>query len=128
MPTLKFRAWNVRHNKMIDWPECQVRFLLSAFETKQYVFMQSTGRFDINEKEIFDGDIVHARASVEYSDDSTVADVIFGEDLQWQIRSDNYQHGLPLTWGGWDSLEVIGNIYTNPDLTEAKRKLAAHND
>jgi uncharacterized phage protein (TIGR01671 family) len=113
---------------MIDWPECQVRFLLSAFETKQYVFMQSTGRFDINEKEIFDGDIVHARASVEYSDDSTVADVIFGEDLQWQIRSDNYQHGLPLTWGGWDSLEVIGNIYTNPDLTEAKRKLAAHND
>lgn len=82
------------------------------------------GLMDKNGDEMYEGDIVEAIAIKEYSEKSCVSDVIFSiNDLQYQIRGlpnqgNSYNHGLPLTWGGWKSIEVIGNIYENHDLLE----------
>ena len=83
--------------------------------------MQSTGLTDKNGKEIFEGDVVtdgHTTGDIKnhptlgfymvddsgverwFSDDSTIED--FEEDVETAARI----------------LEIIGNIYTNPDLAE----------
>lgn len=77
----------------------------------------STGLHDINDKEIFEGDIIKAQANENYPDDSGIKEVMFNEqELAFQLRESGYSGGLPLTWGGWESLEIIGNIIDNPEL------------
>lgn len=76
-----------------------------------------TGLFDNNGTEIYEGDIVDANAKPEHIEKTGIHEVIFNKkDLQYQLRSAGYEHGLPLTWGGWMSLRVIGNVYQKPVL------------
>lgn len=91
--------------------------LEGSFE--DYVIMQFTGLKDKNGKGIYEGDIVNAIAEEDYQEETRTSDVIFAKDFQWQIRYRKcYEHGLPVNWGGWASLEVVGNIYENPNLLE----------
>lgn len=79
-----------------------------------------TGLFDKVGTEIYEGDIVQANAEPEHIEETGVYEVVFNaKDLQYQLRSAGYDHGLPLTWGGWMSLRVIGNVYQNPELRPA---------
>lgn len=135
MREIKFRG--KRLNRHGDWvygslvyrPESGVTPDIFDWTTKQYYPVdpesvgQLTGRKDKGGKEIYEGDIVKAIAEPDYPDSSITSDVIFGDTLQFQIRNKSeydtefeYLSGLPLTWGGWESLEVIGNIYENPEL------------
>ena len=76
-----------------------------------------TGLKDENGVGIYEGNIVKAVAENQFKDEDLISDVIFKTDLQWQIRSGKkYEHGLPLVWGGWVSIEIIGNIFENKDL------------
>lgn len=76
-----------------------------------------TGLLDKVGTEIYEGDIVQANAEPEHIEETGVYEVVFNEkDLQYQLRSAGYEHGLPLTWGGWMSLRVIGNVYQKPVL------------
>lgn len=82
---------------------------------------QYTGLKDKNGKEIYEGDVVVAVAEEKYLDRSITSDVVFNTNGGWQVRerpaSDwTYEHGLAIEWGGWESIEVIGNIYENPEL------------
>ncbi len=78
---------------------------------------QYTGLKDKYGVEIYEGDIVIAKAKDGYEKESLTSDVLFNPDDGWQIRTDGvdsrYGHGLPITWGGWTSIEVIGNIHEN---------------
>ncbi|HFU4060470.1 TPA: YopX family protein [Streptococcus suis] len=74
----------------------------------QVILMQSTGLFDKNGKEVFEGDVVKIfddkLSKIYYSDGAFCVDILNG--------------GTPLHAFLSDQLEVIGNIYENPELVE----------
>ena len=131
----RFRAWDKIHKTMyeaddimyIDFEEKEicVKTLFfekaSRYDFDDIVLMQSTGLRDKNGKEIFEGDVVtdgHTTGDIKnhptlgfymvdnngverwFSDGSTIED--FDEDVETVARI----------------LEIIGNIYENPELLE----------
>ena len=131
----RFRAWNKAAKAMyevddimsIDFGKSEicVKTLFfgkfSYYDLDDIVFMQSTGLTDKNGKEIFEGDVVtdgHTTGDIKnhptlgfymvddngierwFSDDATIED--FEEDVETAHRI----------------LEIVGNIYTNPELLE----------
>ena len=87
--------------------------------------MQSTGLKDKNGKEIFEGDIVKRyrspffKAEWEYQIETVVkreACLVLGKKFGKNFATISF--GLPFTKN--DLLEVIGNIYENPELLEVK--------
>ena len=86
-------------------------------EDDKYVWLQSTGLTDKNEKEIYEGDIVKIDTGSKIYYDVVVwsADENKLEENMWCLR--NYE-------GFWTSeMEVIGNIYENPELLEEIKRM-----
>lgn len=82
-------------------------------EDEDATIMQSTGLYDKNGKEIFEGDIVKMAKDV-YSD-PTYYEVIRHRGGAYRLESN--QHGCEL-WLRHTNCEVIGNVYENPELLE----------
>lgn len=118
----KFRAWDVHEEKMFtndqliiwngnvyanDNSELNVNNLKGWSIDEKYL-MQSTGLKDKNGKEIYDGDIVliygEKISKVFYSQGSFCVDILNG--------------GTPLHGFSPKQLEVIGNVWENPELME----------
>lgn len=81
---------------------------------------QYTGQSDKNGKEIYEGDIVKATEEEEFGGGIIVAPISWHHESGWCVF-DNYEnagraHGLDIAWGGWKSVEVIGNVFENPEL------------
>lgn len=137
---IKFRAWDVRNSQMVyepflfqkrpdylDNPEPFVyygddRDYEDGIARLCYV-MQFTGLHDKNGKEIYEGDVVRF-----YIDDEAMQ---YTYTVEWDDFSYKLIHATPhldrLCWGGinriseigWE-VEVIGNIYENPELLQEK--------
>lgn len=127
---IKFRAWNPDDAKM-EYPlvfeictDGALKPLINCSDGnrayKDYPLMQYTGLKDINGKEIYEGDIVK-------SGSRTMQLVFKQEACQfWLIWKDydGINRFKPLTATYWDdnnsfindSIQVIGNIYENPEL------------
>lgn len=133
---IKFRAWDKESKTMdtvrrITWTDGDITDVylenIGLRRLDQVVLMQSTGLIDVNGGEIFEGDILSRKTHVW----------MYGSDLnEWVTES------YPVVWqdGGWylneeplafileegvyrdgfrrTALEVIGNIYENPNLLE----------
>ena len=124
MREIKFRAW-VKEKKaifeviLIDYVTKKVTYLLERVghllsirdaKFNDIEFMQYTGLKDKNNKEIYEGDIFHIGSKkilyvVEWIDCGLKGRQI--KNISW-IGLDYWK----------DDIEVIGNIYENPELME----------
>ena len=118
----KFRAWDRTRNKMIDVDEIHfdngkldfigdaITFMRKANEIE---LIQSTGLFDKNGQEIFEGDVVKMAKDV-YSE-PTYYEVVRHRGGAYILESK--QHGFKL-WLRHTDCEVVANIYENKELLE----------
>lgn len=114
----KFRAWN-SETKEIEvfktYEEISELFLALSADDGFYSIMQSTGLFDRNGKEIFEGDILDYRgrkALVRWH--GSYASFIYRFVDELQNRNTEWK---PL-YLAYMKCEIIGNIYENPELLE----------
>lgn len=118
---IKFRAWYKLSNEMLSEPFDGEHFgettslnlvITGCEEDEHQILMQFTGLKDKNGVEIYEGDIVKAK-NHEYE---TVGKVWF---------DDEYWHGWAIGETRISAFirqyfEVVGNIYENPELLDAK--------
>lgn len=91
--------------------------LPKAYYIIEDTLSQSTGKIDINGKEIFEGDIVKGTISSAWGKGEIICEVRFENDGYYCIerrQNNEYQHKLMFS----KKLEVIGNIWDNPNLIE----------
>lgn len=127
----KFRAWDVHNKKMLVvndicnlfWEntffECyelvpdpkgkrEYELIDHRIDFEDCVLMRSTGVLDKNGKEIFEGDVVNIfdekLSKIYFSEGAFCVEVLNG--------------GTPLHVYLSEHLELIGNIYENPELLE----------
>lgn len=77
------------------------------------VLIQSTGLKDKNDKEIYEGDVVHA-----YSEGARLIGVIEYFDNAYCIKDKNGIYNS--LWTNAEQYEIIGDIYRNPELVEGE--------
>lgn len=118
----KFRAWDKETKTMNGMAEIY-RNRNQEIELhprdENIILMQSTGLFDKNNKEIFEGDIVQFEDCYEVSDFLYINTGII-EWCQGGFHVTNRDSVLMEDLFDGDSLDVtiIGNIYENPELLE----------
>ena len=84
-----------------------------CYDFDDIILMQSTGLFDKNDKEIFEGDII--KMSKDVYSEPTYYEVVRHRGGAYRLESK--QHGCEL-WLRHTDCEVVGNIYENPELLE----------
>ena len=130
--TPKFRAWDSAKKEMFndtfaitESGQVVVVEQESVVCPPDYVFvnhlviMQSTGLFDRNGQEIFEGDIVRQVRTQPTTENKTITGGVTMLEGAWVIMNDCEQLASYL-WSETDENEVLGNIYENPELLEIK--------
>lgn len=122
MMEIKFRAWNKCHEfmmeevELIDFRNQRVKYDSEWWENDSIEIMQYTGMKDTNDKEIYEGDIVR----LVYDGAVYTYQVVFDlSELDFKATNgnENYKnHFLYPTC--CECVEIIGNIYENPELEE----------
>lgn len=81
------------------------------------ILMQSTGLFDTNGVEIFEGDVVETI----YSEKLFTGVIVYDqEETDFKATNGRNEYGNNFCYlGGNDSNIVIGNVYENPNLLES---------
>lgn len=111
MREIKFRAWSLEHNTM--WHDIHKTTYFEQFlSNDKRIVMQYTGLKDKNGKEIHEGDIVVDHSDV---DDKRRYQIIW-ENAGFEMQTKYLMRMLRIG----DFLEVIGNIYENPELLGSK--------
>ncbi|WP_314913871.1 YopX family protein [Streptococcus constellatus] len=114
----KFRVWDKTYKKLglIDADMTYRDF--QSLKIDNFIFMQSTGLFDKNGVEIFEGDVVVMNGWRRQV-------VTFGtQEVEEDFGSVRIYRGFNLYLGGgypnavMSEFEVVGNIYENPELVE----------
>lgn len=132
---LKFRAWDKKTKEYFHisdlWnsgtnPEC---FNFNGWtdnfgnkgRLKDIAIEQYTGLKDVNDEEVYEGDIVHGYdPEPDRDDDYIFSSVIEVVNFKWgsfwlgDFKNQIMLYTPPI-------IEVIGNVHTNPELLEDKR-------
>ena len=141
MREYKFRAWDALLNHMsnpfklgdtfINWADDDIGMLLNFFLSKKRgTIMSFTGLQDINGKDLAEGDIVRRRVFIRDKHQYNTGQII--RYAEWQsfiyhqigdACGDSYIGDMPVDQcisainPTVTSLEIIGNIYENPELS-----------
>lgn len=124
----RFRAWLKNDKKMIDvdeihWDRDRLDFIGDAItfmrKADEIELMQSTGLYDKNGREIFEGDIVRQVRTQPTTENEIVVGIVTMIEGAWLIMNDSEQLASYL-WSETDTNEIIGNIYKNPELMEVE--------
>lgn len=133
--TPRYRAWDKHEQKMFTNDELIIwngnvyandsKKLtcnnLKGWSIDDEYLMQSTGLFDKNSKEIFEGDIL----ACETDDEVINVNVFWDEEhALFMFESKKYNEQEPLAElveNNTYPFEIIGNIYENPELLEDKK-------
>jgi uncharacterized phage protein (TIGR01671 family) len=133
---IKFRAYNPKEKKMsgdftlyeIASAGSKTIFPFGFIANKDTVLMQYTGLKDKNNKEIYEGDIVNININALENPD-IVAEVVWcnaDENRPVPKTTSGFYYrmtGDVGSMGGDEELvEVIGNIYENPNLLSEKEE------
>ena len=132
MREIKFRAWAEKKTKEYEWQVTYKGFMTEPFDFQDFdgdyfipdsiyiedmKIMQFTGLKDKNGKEIYEGDILYFKHNL-YEITQTVrwgsADETEGEDKTCV--------GFVFPLVDIEKLEVIGNIYENPELGKGNKE------
>lgn len=128
----KFRAWHKELKMMFEVKSLVYTLRLARLTNRNdlvpsrtcsfddIILMQSTGLFDKNGVEIFEGDVVIAWSQGV----KAIGEVKRRIDGYW-LMYPSWQHGefwhmVENVDTGETGVEVIGNIYENPDLREVE--------
>ena len=124
MKELKFRAWDKEQKCMVARCFGWLRNVLDIGTEKdriilaqtEFELMQFTGLHDKNGKEIYESDILKDKDNIG---------IVFWNDLRAMFGIDPSITDKPSAkfiapFDDWSDWEVIGNIYENKELLEAK--------
>ena len=134
MREIKFRAWNkgLRRMSLVQELKFERRNNIvvhtknsGGMNDVNFFIMQFTGLKDKNNKEIYEGDIV--RVITDYFgkgiENDFIGKIIYCEErmmFEIDIIKINIGEGFSSSSDYEGELEVIGNIYENPELLEKK--------
>lgn len=127
----KFRAWM----KSLKWM-CEVtvidydlrsldicrigdveRYTEMSVDKDEVVLMQSTGLFDKNGTEIFEGDVVKQEMLIPTSGIEEITGVVKMLEGAWIIANDEEEIACHL-WREGAEMKILGNIHENQELVE----------
>jgi hypothetical protein len=128
----KFRAWDKRFSEFVEdffvsedgkiyknTKDTSYGFAISRETSDKVILMQSTGLKDKNGKEIFEGDVVTFEDEIRCGDDLdiflNIGVVEYGQGMFYISNRQSVCADDLLDGEMWD-VEVIGNIYENPEL------------
>lgn len=107
MREIRFRCWNKNTKKMTP----------SLLEVKDIELMQYTGLKDKNGKEIYEGDVC---INLELPCSESFVCRYSNEFAMFEFWNEETETGLGCA--AYDELEIIGNIYENPELIRRRLK------
>lgn len=110
---------------MVEWGKEQTedgkpyRWNMVQVDPDDCEIMEFTGLFDKNSVEIYEGDILNYRQSDGEFDNDYSFEVVFknGAFRSWSTDAVVYEIIRPLRINEITKIEVVGNVYENPELT-----------
>ncbi len=113
---IKFRAWSTEYNRFLDCECSQFRNYIHGYANpvernqgwKTITVQQYTGMNDKNGREIYEGDILYINSS-QYPEITP-----YTVKIEWS----DIKCGWNITPIGYFEVEVIGNIFENPELVK----------